>query len=132
MSIDYDLLHPTVRGNFIALANDLATGVKLGMSRTLFLPFEGFRAPARQQMLFDQKKTKARPWLSAHQYGLAVDFVPWHLGSWSWSLDHDWDFLRRCATARNLVNEIEWDRPHVEARSFAVLREHLWPGVSGL
>ena len=51
-----------------------------------------FRFPERQADLFAQGRTKpgkivtyAQPWYSYHQYGLAVDFVLFEKGEWSWS-----------------------------------------------
>lgn len=129
--LDWDLLHPTARSAFYRLYDRLGAAYEAGETPTLFRPFEGYRTPQRQQALFDQKRTKARPFQSAHQYGLAVDFVPWFDGHWSWDLSHDWDYLRRCATALGLDNSIEWDRPHVEARSFAAVRAALIPQIAG-
>lgn len=129
--IKWDLIHPSCRSTFMALYDDLAKSHQLGMTPTLFRPFEGYRSPERQQLLFDQKKSKARPYQSAHQYGLAVDFVAWEKGAWSWHLNHDWDFLRSCASARGLINNIAWDRPHVEAPQFAEVRRALIPQISG-
>jgi len=56
-----------------------------------FRLFEGFRSPERQQYLYSQGRarpgkivTRARPWTSYHQYGLAGDFVLFEHGAWSW------------------------------------------------
>ena len=129
--IKWDLIHPEARSRFLRLYDRLGAGYKAGETPTLFRPFEGYRSPDRQQMLFDQKRTKARPFQSAHQYGLAVDFVPWVNGRWSWDGPHDWNYLRACANAEGLINDIEWDRPHVEAPSFARVRAALVPQISG-
>lgn len=126
-NVDWDLLHPVARGQFIALANDLAQSFALKMTRTLFLPYEGYRGPAYQREVFKRGTSKARPWQSAHQYGLAVDFVPKVAGKWSWSLSEDWDFLHRCAVARGLLHEISWDKPHVEHPRFRGLMDDLRP-----
>lgn len=129
--IKWDLIHPTVKPAFWRLYDALGAEYKAGKTPTLFVPFEGYRSPERQQILFDQKKTKARPYQSAHQFGLAVDFVPKVNGQWSWDLHHDWDALRRLAHAHGFDNDIVWDRPHVEARSFQKLRAALLPEISG-
>jgi D-alanyl-D-alanine dipeptidase len=56
--------------------------------------FETYRAPARQQMLYDQgrttqgpKVTNARPWQSWHQFGVAADIALKVRGRWSWEFD---------------------------------------------
>jgi peptidoglycan L-alanyl-D-glutamate endopeptidase CwlK len=53
--------------------------------------FEGYRSPRRQQLLYAQGRTlpgpvvtRALPWKSYHQYGLAADFVLFENGQWSW------------------------------------------------
>ena len=83
--------------------------------KTLFKPFEGYRSPERQNYLFHvMKTTKARAFQSAHNYGLAVDFVPFVDGKWSWDNHHDWEALRYLASQRGLLTPIKWDLPHVE------------------
>jgi peptidoglycan L-alanyl-D-glutamate endopeptidase CwlK len=37
---------------------------------------EGWRSPQRQQYLYSHGQTRAKPWKSQHQWGLAVDVVP--------------------------------------------------------
>ena len=133
-SIDWNLIHPVARGQFIALANDLAEGHHLGIYKTLILPFEGWRSPVDQQKAFDKKVSKARPWQSAHQYGLAVDFVPKINGKWVWGMASDphWADLRKAATARGLRNVIDWDRPHVEHPVWMELQAALYGDPPGL
>ena len=75
----------------------LLEGHSGGHTKTLFRPFEGLRTNERQAFLLTQGTTKAGPWRSAHNYGLAVDYVPWVDGKWSWDDGHDWDFLRDVA-----------------------------------
>ena len=131
--VNWEEVHPVARGQFIALANDLHVAYGQGILKTLFLPFEGFRTPVRQQILFDQKKSRARPWFSAHQYGMAVDFVAKVNGRWSWiDPSINWDELRRCARARGLMNDLDWDRAHVQHPAFGELQEALWPTQSSL
>jgi len=82
---DPALLHPIFREKAGALLDRLAAeGVP-------FRLFEGYRSPQRQQYLYAQGRTrpgpivtKARPWTSYHQYGLAGDFVLFENGRWSW------------------------------------------------
>ena len=78
-------LHPVFREKSAAL---LAALEAEGFA---FRLFEGFRSPERQQRLYAQGRTlpgaivtKARPWTSYHQYGLAGDFVIFAKGNWSW------------------------------------------------
>lgn len=85
-----------------------------------FAPFEGFRHPARQYDLFARGKvTKARPWESAHQYGLAVDFACVAIDQigkatgWHWPDGGDWDWLKRQSRKVGLDIPIRWDRGHV-------------------
>lgn len=85
-----------------------------------FEPFEGFRHPGRQHDLFTGGKvTKARPWQSAHQYGLAVDFAcrvidqMGQASGWHWPDRGDWEWLKREARRVGLDVPITWDRGHV-------------------
>ena len=128
----WDSLHPIARGPFIALANDLHFRWSTGLLGVWFRPFELVRSPERQLAVFKDGKSKARPWESAHQYGLAVDFVPFVRGKFSWAVSSkDWDDLRNAAHARGLLNDIAWDRAHVEHPAFARVREALRPVIQG-
>ena len=125
----WDLIHPVARGQFMALDNDLAVAWKEGAAPCLFRPFEGWRSPEKQLEAYKRKVSKSLPWQSAHQYGLAIDFVPYVNGRWSWEPeagDQAWHFLRLFATRRGLVNDISWDRPHVQHPAFADLKAALW------
>lgn len=101
------------------LAIRLEDGYRAGLIPELFRPFEGYRSPQRQVEMLESKTSKAGPFESAHQYGLAVDFVPVKNGkenAWHWP-EADapcWDFLRANAVNRGLLNDISWDRPHIE------------------
>ena len=112
---EYERLHHKARENFRNLAIHLRQLYEGGNIETLFLPFEGFRSPERQNYLFHvEKTTKAKAWQSAHNYGLAVDYVAFENGKWSWSQHHDWAGLKTAAINRGLLVPIQWDRPHVE------------------
>lgn len=114
-TFNWDRIHPKARPAFEGLAAVLKDQFETGQIKTLFLPFEGYRAPERQNYLFHVKKTtKARAFQSAHNYGLAVDYVPFVKGDWSWDESHDWDALDFCARQRGLMRPIKWDRPHIE------------------
>ena len=78
-------LHPIFREK----AHELL--VRLAAEEIPFRLFEGYRSPERQQYLYAQGRTRpgpivtrAQPWTSYHQYGLAGDFVLLINGEWSW------------------------------------------------
>lgn len=120
-------LHPIAMHAFSALTVDLQKSFDLGITQTLFLPFEGVRTVQRQRELLKDRTTRAGAWESPHQYGLAVDYVPNVKGVWSWGGHHDWEFLRKAAKARGLLNEMDWDRAHVEHPAWKRLWGVLWP-----
>ena len=118
-------LHPGVRGVFEELAEDLQAKFKAGQTRSLFYVFETYRTPQRQEALFHNvpRVTQARAWQSAHNFGLAVDFVPKEIvngvSTWSWAETHDWPFLKTRALHFGLRVPLTWDRGHVEAKQWA-------------
>jgi peptidoglycan L-alanyl-D-glutamate endopeptidase CwlK len=82
---DPALLHPVFREKAAELLSRFAA------EQIPFRLFEGFRSPERQRRLYAQGRTlpgpivtKALPWKSYHQYGLAGDFVLFENGLWSW------------------------------------------------
>lgn len=119
-----ELLHPSARQSFSDLRDDLDAATALGTTPFRWAVFETYRTPWRQSELLRTGKTKAGPFTSAHQFGLAVDFVPMPGGKLSWdvSVEH-WDMLRRFATRRGLINTIPWDRAHVEHPLFVRVRQ---------
>lgn len=107
-------LHPKAFEPFACLASDLSGRFKRGELRTHFRVYETFRDAARQNELWDRKRTQARAWQSAHNYGLAVDFVPYVDGEgWNWDDSHPWDMLGAIAESHGLMQPIEWDRAHI-------------------
>lgn len=119
-------LHPVCRGAFCLLQVRLLEAWARGAIGNRFLAFEGYRTPDRQDQLYGQgrtkpgqKVTKARAWESAHQFGLAVDFVPYDdknpsgKEAWHWSEDADWNALHELALARGLRCGLRGDRPHI-------------------
>lgn len=150
---DLRLLHPVCRGQFEQL-NNLLRNAPPKYCR--FHPFETYRSPERQRMLYEQgrsqpgrKVTNADAWQSPHQFGLAVDFVPkrrknkddlnspW-VWDWDFATDEDWAFLSSSAASVGLSCPIVWDRPHVEARNvwldWKMIIEYregqdVWPGI---
>lgn len=115
---DMDFLHPRVRQRFSDLAGDLAYQWASNQTHVRFKVFETYRSPWRQRLLLAKGTTKARPWQSAHQYGLAVDFVPWDASrGWYWDGldDDDWNFLKLRARKYGLDCPLSWDKAHVES-----------------
>jgi hypothetical protein len=109
-------LHPKAREQFNLLAMDVMPGFRL---------FEGFRDPGRQQALLMDTRgvTKAGAWASAHQYGLAADFVPWVNGRFTWAVDAKvWDELKAAAELHGLAAPLKWDRAHVQHPLWEELR----------
>lgn len=112
---DMLMLHPMVKPKFLLLQARLERSYRGGFTKTLFRPFETFRTPQRQAVVFATGKSRANIWHSAHQYGFAVDFVPWGDHGWTWNGTEDYDFLQKAAEAEGLGVPLEWDRCHVEA-----------------
>lgn len=130
---DLAYLHPLSIPKFQRLLDRLHAGYhQKGGTSSWFMPFETYRTPSRQKVLYDQGRanpgrivTNAKPWESPHQFGLAVDFVPRRpkdpnnptgstVWDWDFATDKDWAFLASCAADCDLHCPIVWDRPHVE------------------
>jgi len=112
---DINMLAPICRNKFLKLADRLKDGFRNKETKSKFVVFETYRSPMRQAYLFEHtKNTKAKAWQSAHQYGLAADFVPQDPdGIFSWREEEDWEYLERQALTVGLRVPIVWDRPHV-------------------
>ncbi len=114
-----ELLHPRAKAQFVDLGGYLADSFKTGKTKTCFGMFETYRSPARQAFCRRMGTSKADPFESPHQYGLAVDFVPYWLAEgtqkhWNWDEDNDFEFLRDAAKKFGMDVPISWDRCHVE------------------
>ena len=75
-SEDLTFLHPAIRDHVKQVIRELND------EGHPFQVFEAYRTPQRQAFLYAQGRTqpgdivtKAQPWTSYHQYGLAVDIV---------------------------------------------------------
>lgn len=117
-------LHPSVREKYQLLQSRISHGFVVGATPTQFRLFETWRSPERQRMLYDQGNSKALPYHSAHQHGLAGDFVGIVKGQPSWDQFLDWSYLHREAFKVGLDCSIPWDLGHVEAPHWPRLREN--------
>jgi len=117
---DLQLLHPIAIGPFNALYADMALDQKLAV----FQPFETYRTPHRQRELYGHKPpvSKAKPWHSAHQYGVAVDFVPFINNQWDWDGPADlYNSLHELAAKHGIHSPIKWDLGHLVLRNWKKL-----------
>lgn len=124
----YEDLNPHAVPHFRVLEARLQGAHESGRTQNLLRPFEGYRPLAAQQAALERGTSKARPWQSAHQYGLAVDFVPYHpVTKWHWppATHPDWDVLRALATNLGLDASLDWDRPHVVNPIWHQIRRHV-------
>ena len=71
------LCHPNTVDEFRQLAEMLEWGYENHKTETRFGVFETWRNPIRQEALLRRGNSKAGAWQSSHQYGMAVDYVPW-------------------------------------------------------
>lgn len=132
-TFDIGHIHPIMKPSIRSMIETtLTAGFFIDGTRYIFRPFEGYRGPVRQEYLCAVMKTsKARPWQSAHQYGLAVDFacVPIVNGKiterWTWSEDAPWQLLKEIAISCDLDIPIKGDRGHVQHPAFAQIRKFL-------
>lgn len=114
---DLGALHPIARDAFERLAAELE-------ATTIFRVFETYRSPEDQQKALARGVSKAKPWQSAHQYGLAVDFVPYGADGWTWEVPVAmWLQLATRAPRYGLICPIKWDKPHVEHPAFGAVRK---------
>ncbi len=129
-SLEY--LHPQVRERAACLIQAChAEGAP-------FEIFETYRHPERQAALFKKRVkgkrvTKAKPWRSYHQYGLAVDIVLKPGGNWSWSTKGEckqwWKRLHILGREQGL-EPLSWEKPHMQLSGFPMskLRQGEYPG----
>ena len=106
----FEDLHPTFR--------DPVRKLEAALRPNRIMIFEGYRTAARQQDLWDTGSTKAKPWHSAHQWGMAVDFATiTPEGEWHWpDADSDtWKLLERTARDVGLLRPISWDYGHIQS-----------------
>lgn len=125
---DFGLIHPLAAKSFRNLEAALRSAHVYGDIPFLFRPFETYRHPARQQAVYDRGNSRALPYKSAHQFGLAVDFVPWtDAKKWHWDVEiYWWSKLKGMAIANGLDVPLSWDRAHVEHPLWNRVRLALW------
>lgn len=111
-------LHPVFRQKAAELLEILAG------EQIPFRLFEGYRSPERQQYLYAQGRTrpgkivtKAGPWTSYHQYGMAGDFVLFENGRWSWDASgpkaRKWQRLQEVGKQLGL-EPLSFEAPHLQ------------------
>ncbi|MHA7880370.1 MAG: M15 family metallopeptidase [Saccharospirillum sp.] len=117
-------LHPAFRAKASSVLDSLA---EEGLP---FRIFEGYRSPQRQRYLYAQGRTragaivtKAKPWQSYHQYGVAADFVLYENGRWCWD-DRGkrrkwWQRLHEIAWEHGL-EPLSWELPHLQLKNLSL------------
>lgn len=131
-------LHPKFAPIVKRLYQHLLATHEAGRLQFRFEVFEGFRHFGRQVGLVSEGVSKAGPWMSAHNYGLATDFVPYltkeqarelaRPAGWYWPevSDPAWKILKEQATIAGATCPITWDKPHVEFLGFRdMLKKYL-------
>jgi len=126
-------LHPIVRTAVVKVF------VQLQADGIPFRIFEAFRFAERQADLYAQGRTKpgdivtyALPWQSYHQYGLAVDFVLFINGDWSWDSGGTkgawWNRLHELGANEGLMR-LNFEIPHLQlaGTSSNALRHGVYP-----
>jgi peptidoglycan L-alanyl-D-glutamate endopeptidase CwlK len=127
-SVELPFLHPAIRQSVQEVQQQL-NGEGFD-----FHIFEAFRSPQRQAYLYAQGRTRpgnivtyAQPWLSYHQYGLAVDFVLKTNGNWDWSTSgakaKAWKRLHEIGRAHGL-EPLNFETPHLQMARLRVQDLH--------
>lgn len=122
-------LHPKMRPVAESVVENLERFYQSKKTEFRFQIFETLRLAARQADAKARGTSKAGPWESAHNVGLAIDCVPYlsaqqanrirpngsSIPGWYWppASHEDWDVLAEVFHAHDL-NTISWDRPHGE------------------
>lgn len=115
---DTTALHSAFREIAQQLQDELnAAGIPL-------YPYETVRSPFRQAELYaigrqtgvrGKTVTRAQPWQSFHQYGLAVDFVFHVDNKWSWNEPKYGMWKELTVRAEHLgLRSLSFEKPHVE------------------
>lgn len=113
---DTDCLVPVFRQRLLRTMAELDHMYVVGQTPTRFKVFETYRDPMRQLVLYRAGKSKALPFKSEHQFGLAADVVPLDSeGRFTWEPADEsaWLTLRSTAIRYGLDTPIQWDKAHV-------------------
>ena len=126
-------LHPKVRVAVVKVYTQLQS------EEIPFQIFEAFRYPERQKELYAQGRTKpgdivtyAQAWSSFHQYGLAVDFVLYINGAWSWNDKGTklkwWNKMHQLGADEGLMR-LNFETPHLQIAGVELkdLRKGIYP-----
>jgi len=124
----WELCHPLAVKAFRSLESDLASASVYDGRGYQFRVFETYRTPQRQRLMIESGTSRARMFQSAHQVGLAVDFVPWNESKkWHWDIPiEDWSILKGKAIAHGLDVPLSWDKAHVEHPLWTRVRIAMW------
>lgn len=102
---DIALLEPGTRAAVLAIiASAKAAGHELIVLETL-------RSPARQRMLYEQRKTELKN-VGVHGYGLACDLGLIVGGKYD-ANGQDYSFLVAYAAREKMISGIDWGTPHL-------------------
>lgn len=125
---DMTLLHPLAARAFNNLEGELRGRYLRGEIPFLFRPFETYRHPSRQAYVKAKGASQADAYKSPHQFGLAVDFVPWdEKKGWHWDVvPLWWSSLKGIARTHGLDAPISWDKAHIEHPLWKRTRLALW------
>lgn len=117
-------LHPCFAPKIRLLIEKLDSHHHQGRLACEFRLFETYRSPERQHALFLERPrvTQVDAWGSAHNYGVAADFVGWIDGKPSWDAKLPWaDFAFIAHSIPGLSVPIKWDKGHVQSNQ--------WPAI---
>ena len=94
-----------------------------------FKIFETYRSDEDQLTVFNLGTSKAKPGESPHQWGMAVDFVPYGPNGWHWPKADDplWAKMHQIvdsfpSLSKRIGPDIPWDSPHVEVVNWKALK----------
>lgn len=138
--------NPHARNNDLSLLHPFVREVVEKVQKTLneeeipFKVFEAYRYPERQSDLFAKGRTVpgpivtyAEPWRSYHQYGLAVDFVLYENGTWSWddstAAKKKWWKRMQDLGKKNGLVPLDFETPHLQlaGTSSSALSKGVYP-----
>ena len=124
----FDLVHPLAVKAFRSLQSELQGDYVRGDMPFEFRAFETYRTPQRQTLVKEAGYSQACMFRSAHQLGLAIDFVPWtDAKKWHWDIEmYWWSILKGKAIKHGLDVPLSWDKAHVEHPLWNRIRIAMW------